>query len=690
MDFVPADNCFINKHFDTYETVGYSAKNGEIAEISDNNHENIVQLDGTNDMLLLDNPPTPTVSNIQGHNHIPSFAVKKASFTLHRGKQVKSLRKDAAATDLEVVINSNGENVNIYCNLGFYTKVAIPAFGHLSAGSTLYDGDIAVICHDVTERKDATGAATTTVIMYRLYQQNHSVGQVTVHLHHTTRNVQLQGSALIGDNMKAPVWFVKNLLKKRFDQLAESQSQDIKDFNKAVVDMISSQLSQSQTNIKGVCGGCQRNFNGRSVPEHCSHCSLYYHKYKCYQSQNHPCYTKRRSVSLSDTTNLTPVPPPTSSTHPAVFRLPANSSRSIIHIPPAVPAPINHTPLEDHHDSAPTTSPQPGGSGMRTLPATQNNLPSPSIPSYPQVPTGDQPGNLQAQGYQDQPPAHKQQNHAIVPAIPNQTGVQPSRPTSGSLAVPPITSVTHVPQSSLNPGAAPFVSCSSGPRDTSGTSKKGKTKKAPANNGEGLALEYAKYEVNVTQTKMRELEIKNKDLSFHNTILEARVADLETKQKQDIYDRYFPMPGSNNPEQSNQHPQEPEKSCHGSSCCHHHVHPCRYQPRCCQGCNSAAVAPPKECEKSNDTLEKIETLEKDIKDLKHKIDVLTDVTIPQMIRLALSNAAQTIQDTETQQGPPSTQPGERTDNNADQDMNDVSCHTIDDDDDAPDITEDLN
>ena len=257
--------------------------------------------------------------------------------------------------------------------------------------------------------------------------------------------------------------------------------------------------------------------------------------------------------------------------------------------------------------------------------------------------------------------------------------------------MPPIITDTNVPQSLLNPTAAPFVSCSSGLTDTSGTSKKGKNKKAPTRNGESLALEYAKYEVNVTQTKMRELEIKNKDLSFHNTILEARVADLETKQKQDIYDKYFPMPGSNNPEQgqSNQHRQEPDKSWHGSSCCHPHVPSCRYQPQYCQGCNSGISVSEKVCGESKDTLEKIKSLTDNVNDLNCKIDVLTDVTIPQMIRQALSTASQTIQNTETQEEPPSTQPNEVTDNNSNNDVNDVSCHTIDDDD-AQDITEDLN
>ena len=38
-----------------------------------------------------------------------------------------------------------------------------------------------------------------------------------------------------------------------------------------------------------------------------------------------------------------------------------------------------------------------------------------------------------------------------------------------------------------------------------------------------LTLEYAKYEVNITQTKLREQEVTIKDLRFKNSLLESRV-----------------------------------------------------------------------------------------------------------------------------------------------------------------------
>ena len=201
----------------------------------------------------------------------------------------------------------------------------------------------------------------------------------------------------------------------------------------------------------------------------------------------------------------------------------------------------------------------------------------------------------------------------------------------------------------------------------------------------GLALEYAKYEVNVTQTKLRELETKNKDLCFKNSILEARVADLETKQKQNIYDKYFPMPGTENVEQTNT--KEPEITPNRSSHCSTHVTHCRYQPRCCHGCHSSL---PTDDIFDKNVEQKLSNLRNDIQDIKSKFDVLTEVTIPQIIRQTLETSSPPTTNTETiePQKQQVTQIDIEVDTVADQDMNDESHHTIDDD--IHEISVDLN
>ena len=88
----------------------------------------------------------------------------------------------------------------------------------------------------------------------------------------------------------------------------------------------------------------------------------------------------------------------------------------------------------------------------------------------------------------------------------------------------------------------PFISnpsietVSSQPKGKGQGKGRGKGKAKSDKTSDELALEYSKYEVNITQAKIRDQEATIKDLRFMNGILEARVADLEKKQKQDIYE----------------------------------------------------------------------------------------------------------------------------------------------------------
>ena len=243
--------------------------------------------------------PRPSTSAVVNHSSTftrPNMVAYKTSFSLDRKKQLKKLRNDTSNKDFEIEVSPSNENVNIHCNTGFYAKVAKPALEQLALGhSDSYD-NVSIRCHDVTERNDATGALTTTVIMYRLCQHNLSIGQVTAHLHHTTRNIQVQGSALLPDGTKAPIWFVQKVLKNRFNELSKSQAVDIRQFNSKVEEMVSKYLDGSVT---AECAGCKDNFNGRSSPEQCPDCRMYFHKFKCFPSSNHSCYIKKRSASCS-------------------------------------------------------------------------------------------------------------------------------------------------------------------------------------------------------------------------------------------------------------------------------------------------------------------------------------------------------------------------------------------------------
>ena len=61
----------------------------------------------------------------------PPVEARKTGYTLDRSKQLKRLRTDTVLDNFNVEINSKNENVNIQCNLGFYSKVAKPVLEDL-------------------------------------------------------------------------------------------------------------------------------------------------------------------------------------------------------------------------------------------------------------------------------------------------------------------------------------------------------------------------------------------------------------------------------------------------------------------------------------------------------------------------------------------------------------------------------
>ena len=80
-------------------------------------------------------------------------------------------------------------------------------------------------CYDVTGGIDDVGANVNAVIFYRFTNSSNktSAGGVTVHLHHTARRVQVQGSTMVTSQGRSSVWFVEKYLLGRFTE--ESQKE---------------------------------------------------------------------------------------------------------------------------------------------------------------------------------------------------------------------------------------------------------------------------------------------------------------------------------------------------------------------------------------------------------------------------------------------------------------------------------
>ena len=522
----------------------------------------IPQLDGLISPDLSITPPpqsppprsvaVPTAYSSHAPAHPLGARARQVGYALNRNKQLKKVMKDASANDFEIEINSNMENVNINCNTGFYSKVAIPTLQSLAMGGAKVINTVSVQCQDIVGNFDTTLAHQTTVIFFRLSHDKVSLGSgVRIHLHHTARKVQLQGGAIMPDKTTAPVWFMEEVLKNSFTKMANEKSVDISSFNQSVSTMVSNHLANNQT--ANMCGGCKVYFTGRSSPEQCKECGLSFHK-KCFPSSKHVCHVKRRTKSCNSAHDKTPDPtmqhvaPPPHSDVDILTRLTIPAQQQVT-------AP-GLSLQSQQCSSIGTTGPGTVDSttyGIQTRTVTDLTIPSNSSQTLivPRVPEDS--------GVVSVYPAHQPED-------------QPQPVYSSSLARSSHPTVTNV----LDPNALPFVSYNT----NSQVSGKGQTKvrgrgkkNIPPTDQASTELEFLKLEVSTLQADLQKQETELKDLRFRNSILMARNKTLEELKQQEIQEKYFPSPPQSMHQSANLQPAA--SSCSGSGC--HHSHNCCIQ-----------------------------------------------------------------------------------------------------------------
>ena len=167
--------------------------------------------------------------------------------------------------------------------------VAIPSFSEVKVGFSCEVHGTGIFCYfyDVTGKVDSTEANVNSVLFFRVNTANRcNVGRVTIHLHHSTRLVQVQGGAVISGKTTAAVWFVENFIARRFANISVREAFDISAFNLAVREMVANNIQKLDSQDK--CNGCQNTFLGRSVRDVCPHCSKHFHR-SCLSGFDHPC-----------------------------------------------------------------------------------------------------------------------------------------------------------------------------------------------------------------------------------------------------------------------------------------------------------------------------------------------------------------------------------------------------------------
>ena len=287
--------------------------------------------------------------------------IRKADFRFNKDKQLRKLGQDANRPDVEIEVNNSGENVNVRCSTGFYAEVVIPSIKDICPGFSVLLSGLLLNCYDVVGNIDAVGSKLKSVLYFRLHQQKTCIGGVTMHLHHSTRLVQVQGSAILPDNSHSPVWFVDNFLRHRILPLASSMAHEVHSFNKLVREMVDKHLNDNVK--KNLCAGCNEPFNRNSSPVLCSFCDKLFHRHKCIDSFYHQCYSRSRlkSSNSNDTlsslpTTAAPSPPRSGFASFLASTLPHANSNTISASFPSSMAPVVSTTGESLPGSCQTSS----------------------------------------------------------------------------------------------------------------------------------------------------------------------------------------------------------------------------------------------------------------------------------------------------------------------------------------------
>ena len=262
----------------------------------------IGQLDGNDSIDDIDDHENTRVEKVDAQAINPSYGSSErlANFVLNRKKQVDRIGADTEIPDFDITINNENQNVSILCSTGFYDTVAKPVMCGLVKGSSITIQNVSIECHHIDLNRDRTLCEYNRVLHITLGGTGKfNPGKVTVHLHHTRRHIQLQGSATMPDGTRSPVWFLNYYLKEKFSSLAKLRKFDIADFNKAVNSMVT-KMRKSSNN----CGHCMRQFTTSSRPTSCMHCGQVFHKTNCLSSHTTVCarknkYQQQAPMSLS-------------------------------------------------------------------------------------------------------------------------------------------------------------------------------------------------------------------------------------------------------------------------------------------------------------------------------------------------------------------------------------------------------
>ena len=475
----------------------------------------IPQLDG----------PIEEIPDLVAHN--PSTAsVRTAPYILNQDKQTEKIKNDAAKHDYEVNVNNNDQNATVKCSSGFYIQVARASLGSLHSPSVLACGDIAITVDRVTVTKDKLGIEATKLLSFSFLSNQDRIAGVTVHLHHSTRTIQIQGSSVMPDSTRSALWFLKNFVLIRFKEQAKAKNYAIRSTNESILNACNNSTSKvnkrtANHDPQSSCSSCNRGFNTSSKPSKCTVCGYFFHKTNCLRDHNKTAHGSTQQSLQKPSSRGPLVSMPQNMTYlsstPSIMTISSESSSLV-------------------SDSVLSSS-QPTLSTIVSLPASRATTVT-SVDTTPVPPTACRPTAL------------------ITTTTANSTS---------SLQVIPVSTSLNVLSSSISASSVP---ASSAPTSTIPSSRSSKNKKPfiPIS-ADQARIEFLQAELASAQARIVQLDSSLKEKDQRLTVLTARLKILEEEQTKSTYNKYFP---SNNPEPPTIHQNQP---CYQPlPCCHHNGH----------------------------------------------------------------------------------------------------------------------
>ena len=482
----------------------------------------------------------------------PTFKTRRATFALNKKRLTRNLKKDAQIENFHTVYNNFDENVNIKCSSGFFLNVIGPGFLELAkqasdpANPLVIDG-LKLQCNNERASLDNCNLLVNMIYNFTVSDPANSsiLGSVRVHVHVTTKLVQLQGAKVIRGT-KAPVWFHQNVLKDTLKREAEKRKAEIDNTNREVLEIDSSP-----------CKNCNKTVNSeKDKAFQCISCSKIYHKkctnqkslrsrtqpkdWKCSSCDTPSTNSRKRRIGI-DEGSLSPPPSkvlavgistPTST--PLSMSSASSNATEIIEVESSR-SPGLASFAQSRSENNFLVS-QPSGSITSSIHAPDYASVSMSIPST-NSPVTIQPAltlqphisssllNVDAHPYLPVPaPLSVVTSTAVTFTSTSASSVSSLCSTSSAVRAPAL--------SSLIP---PVTSVKVTPAKR--TSKSTKTKPTLATDPQEFEKENLRIERDTCRLKLTENDNKIKDLKEQLDIYIARCSLLEKKRNDDAYDK---------------------------------------------------------------------------------------------------------------------------------------------------------